>query len=168
LHSAPHAVWLPVWALFYPTGAGPWLQGKRKAARRRAEESHCGTERPHVGAQSRHVPSFAVSRPTPAAPGEERQHGRDVGQVGKKATSQPSCDGEATSAQGNVFFPFASNDRVIRGCFASNTRSPREGRSEPRLRSGRSRKRPPDGRTEKEQLDSPRQVAWRPPIGRPL
>jgi len=30
LHSAPHAARLPVGALFYPTGAGPWLQGKQK------------------------------------------------------------------------------------------------------------------------------------------
>jgi hypothetical protein len=71
---------------FYPQRRGPWLQVTRKAARRRAEESQCGTERPQVGAQARHVASFAVSRPTLAVPGEERQRGRNVGQVGKKAT----------------------------------------------------------------------------------
>ena len=94
LHSAPSAVAQQVWARsFYPR-RGPWLEGT--AAHRRTEESQRGTERRHVGAQARHVASVAVSRPTVAAPGEERRRGRDFGQVGKKAPQNPrqgSCCG---------------------------------------------------------------------------
>jgi hypothetical protein len=70
--------------LLPPPAWGHRCKEREKPCIGRAEESHCGTERPHIGAQARHVASFAVSRPTLAARGEERERGRDVGQVGKK------------------------------------------------------------------------------------
>ncbi len=63
---------------------GDDCEEKRNAARRRAEESQFGTERPRVGAPSRHVATFAVSRPILACPAEERHRGREFGQVGKR------------------------------------------------------------------------------------